>query len=103
PAVRALEAAGAPTGRRGERAFLVAEDFALEQGFGNRRAVDGEERERRARTQLMDRLRHQLVAGARLAGDEHRRARGRSLLDDLVDLPHLGAVPDDRAERAVLA
>ena len=56
-----------------------------------------------ARAELMDRLRDQLLARARLAGDEHRRARRRRLLDHLVDLPHLGAVADHRPERAVLA
>ena len=88
-AVGQLETALPPIGRAGERALLVAEDLALEQRLGNRRAVDRHKRKRRARAELVDRLRDQLLAGARLAGDEHRRARRRRLLDDLVDLPHL--------------
>src|SRR6185369_13491715 len=40
-AIREFEAALAPIGRTGERALLVAEDFALQQRFRNRRAVDG--------------------------------------------------------------
>ena len=51
----------------------------------------------------MDHLRDELLAGARFAGNQHRRARGRRLLDDRIDLPHLGAVADERSERAVLA
>ena len=43
-AVGELEAAGAAIGGAGERALLVAEDLALEQRLGNRRAVDGDER-----------------------------------------------------------
>ena len=81
----------------------MAEDLALEQRFGNRRAVDRDERERRARAELMDRLRDQLLAGARLAGDEHRRRGGRRQFDHLVNLPHLRAVPDERSEGAVFA
>ena len=57
----------------------------------------------RARAQLVDRLRDQLLAGARLADDQHRRRRRRRLLDHLVDLPHLRAVADDAAEAALLA
>ena len=45
----------------------------------------GDVRHLRARAQLMNRLRHQLLARARLARDQHRRRRRRGLLDDLVD------------------
>ncbi len=103
PAIRELEAALAAVGRAGERALLVAEDLALEQRLGNRGAVDRHERHLRARAQLVDGLRDQLLAGARLAPDEHRCLRRRGLLDRLVDLPHLRAVADHLAERAVLA
>jgi hypothetical protein len=47
--------------------------------------------------------RHELLARARLAPDQHRRRRRRRLLDDLIDLPHLRAAADHLAERAVLA
>src|SRR5262245_59685425 len=52
-AIRELEAALAAIGRAGERAFFVAEDLALQQRFGNRRAVDRDELERRAGAELM--------------------------------------------------
>src|SRR4029077_11327544 len=86
-----------------ERALLVPEDLAFEERLGNRGAVDRNERKSGARAELMNRLRDELLAGPRLARDEHRRARRRRLLDDLVDLPHLGAVADERAERTMLA
>src|SRR5215831_1762527 len=53
--------------------------------------------------QLMDRLRDQFLARARLAGNQHLGARRRRLLDDLIDLPHLGRVADERSERPALA
>jgi hypothetical protein len=81
----------------------VAEDLAFEEGFRNRRAIDADEQEDRARAELMDRLRHELLAGARFSGDEHGRRGRRRLLDHLVDLAHLRAVADERSERAVLA
>src|SRR4051794_14625108 len=103
PAIGELEAALAAIGGAGERALFVAEDLALEQGLRNRGAVDRDEREAGARAELMNRLRDELLAGTRLTGDEHRCTRRRRLLDHLVDLPHLRAVADDRAEGAVLA
>ena len=46
-AVGQLEAALPAIGGAGEGALLVAEDLALEQRLGNRRAVDRDERKRR--------------------------------------------------------
>ena len=63
-AIGELEAALPPLDGAGERALLVAEELALEQRLGNRRAVDRHERHGRARAQLVDRLRDQLLAGA---------------------------------------
>src|SRR5215204_1081343 len=102
-AMRQLEDPGAPIVRAGERAFLVAEDFALEQRLGNRRAVDRDERERGARTELVDRLGHELLAGTRLAPDQHRRARRGRLFDDAVNAADARAVADDPAEASLLA
>ena len=64
-AVGELEDAACGVVGAGERALLVAEQLALEQRLGDRRAVDRDERERRARAELVDRLRDQLLAGAR--------------------------------------
>ena len=100
-AIGQLEASLTPVGGARERALLVPEDLAFEQRLGNGRAVDRDERKRGARTELVDRLRHQFLARARLAADEDRCAGRRRLLDHVVDLPHLGAVADHRPERAV--
>jgi hypothetical protein len=80
-----------------------SEDLAFQECFGNRRAVDGNERRFGSGAELVDRLRHQLLARARLADDQHRRRRVRGLLDDLIDLPHLRAVADDASEAPLLA
>ena len=89
--------------RAGERALLVAEDLALEQRLGDGRAVDGHERLGGALAQLMDRLRHHLLARPGLAPDQHRRRRRRRLLDDAIDLADGRGAADDPAEAAVLA
>ena len=56
-----------------------------------------------ARAQLVDRLRDQLLAGARLAEDQHRRRRRRRLLDHLIERAHRRAVADDAAEAPAIA
>ena len=51
----------------------------------------------------MDRLRDELLAGARLTRDQHRRRGRRRLLDHAIDRADAGAVADDPAEAALLA
>ena len=51
----------------------------------------------------MDRLRDQLLAGARLARDQHRRVGRRRLLDHPVDASDARAVPDDASVAALFA
>jgi hypothetical protein len=82
----------------------VAEDLALNQRFRNGRAVDRDKWPRFARAQIVQGARHQLLAGAALAGDEHGDIGGRNLLDQPEDLPHLlpGAA-HQRAQHAGLA
>ena len=46
----------------------------------------------------MNGLRHQLLAGARLTPDEHRRRGRRRLLDDPVERSNPRAVADDPPE-----
>ena len=70
----------------GEGALLVAEQLALDQFARDRRHVDGDERPVAALAVVVQRARHQLLAGAGFAGDHHREvgahqrgpARGRS-------------------------
>ena len=59
----------------------MPEQLALEQRFGQRRAVDGDEGLAATRREVVDRARHQLLAGAGLALDEHRGADRRHVLD----------------------
>ena len=61
--------------RAGERAAHVAEQLRLEQRFRDRRAVHLDERHLALRAVVVDRARDQLLAGAGLAGDEHRALR----------------------------
>ena len=67
PAVGLLEAPFAAAGRAREGALLVAEQLALEQRLGQRRAVELDERCRRAGAVLVDSLRDELLARAALA------------------------------------
>ena len=62
-----LELAGLGDIGAGERAFLVAEQFALHQVFGNRGAVDLDEGPVLARRMLMDRARDHVLAHAAFA------------------------------------
>ena len=55
--------------------LLVAEQLGLDQVVGNRRAVDLHEPLPAAQAVAVDQARHQLLADAALAADEHRRVR----------------------------
>src|SRR5579859_1846949 len=68
-AVGQFKAADAALGRAGESTALVAEDFAFHQGFGNRRAVDGDERAAGARREPVNRAGNNLFARSRFSGD----------------------------------
>ena len=57
----------------GERALLVAEQFAFQQRFGERRAVDGDERLIAAAAEVVDRAGDDLLAGAVFAEDQNRQ------------------------------
>ena len=69
-----LEAPAALLLRAGEGAALVAEELGLEQVLRHRRGIDGDKGLRRACAMSVQRARHELLAGARLPGDEHRGA-----------------------------
>src|SRR5690606_34910941 len=79
-AARLDEQTRARGGRAGERAARVAEQLALEQRLGQRRAVDREERTLATRPGLVERARDELLAAAALAADQHRRRRQRDTL-----------------------
>ena len=76
----------------GERAFLVAEQLAFEQIFGQGGAVDGDARLVRAAAGAMDGARHQFLAGPAFAEDQHRDVARRHARDELIDVAHARAV-----------
>ena len=76
PLVGLRELAGAVAVRAREGALEVAEELALHELVGDRRAVDDDE-VALAAAQLVQRAGEELLAGAGLARDEHRRVRGR--------------------------
>ena len=81
-AVRDLdEAAPRPDGA-GEGPALVTEQLALEERLADRRAVHLDERALPARALGVEHPRHQLLARAALAGDEHRAHPARRELTD---------------------
>ena len=75
----------------------MAEELALEQVLRDRRAVQREEGLLGARAVLVDRARHQLLAGAALAGDEDGHVLVGDPTDLLVDLEHRRAAAEHRA------
>ncbi len=76
-AVGGLEEAAFGAVGAGEGALDVAEERRLDQGLGDGAAVDGDHLLVAARAVGVDEARAQLLAGARLALDQHRhRARG---------------------------
>ncbi len=101
-AVGQLEIAGPAGHRSGERALLVTEQLALEQGLRNGRAVHRHERPLRPLRHLVDGAGHQLLAGAGLPHDQHGGGAGCGHLDEAVNLLHRGAHPEERPEPAAL-
>ena len=95
--------------RAGERALHVAEQLALDQLLGDRRAVHLDERPAAAAAQRVNRAGHQLLAGAVLAVDQHSAVGRRRHRDLLAQLLHRVALADHcqpsihvRSQRPVL-
>ncbi len=72
----------------GEGALHVAEELTLQDVFGHRGAVDGDERALRPGAARVDRPGRELLSGAALAGDEHVRFGLRDPLDEIVGAGH---------------
>ena len=98
-AVGLLEPADAPRLRAGEGAAFVAEQFALQQRFGNGGAVDRDERRVGPIAVLVKGAGDQLLAGAGLAADEHVDRLGGDAANLLVDGLHGGAAADQGVAR----
>ena len=69
-AVGALELPLLQSDRSGEGAYLMPEELAFEQRFGNSGAVEGHERLARAGAVAVDGTGDQFLAGAALASDQ---------------------------------
>ena len=82
-AARLLELADAARHRAGERALFMAEQLGFEQVLGNRGAIDRDERGARTMGFRMHEAGEHLLAGAGLAGDQHRGIARRDLLREL--------------------
>ena len=81
PAVGQLEAAQPPLRGAGEGALLVAEQLALQQRLGQAAQLTAMNGLPAPRREVVDGLGDQLLAGARLALDQHRARHRRHLLD----------------------
>ena len=104
-----LEPAESPLTGTGERPALVPEHLGLDQVPRDRRAVHRDERPPRPAAGGVNRGGHQLLAGARFAGDEHPSLGGRHPRDEGAHLAHGRAVADEgapagqlRVQRAIL-
>ncbi len=109
PGVRRLESPLAIGDRAGKGAFHVAEQLALDQLLGNRRAVHFDERLIAPAAQGVHGARDELLARSVLTEDQHAAVGRRRHRDLLAQLPHdealahhLAGAIDARAQRAVL-
>ena len=95
PPVGLLEPAETPGLGAGEGAALVPEELGLEQLARDRGGIEGDERTVGSGAVSMQRPRDQLLAGARLPGDEHREVRSAEPPDRAEHLLHRGRRADD--------
>jgi hypothetical protein len=93
--VRQLEFPDPPLDSPRKGAALVPKERTLDQLFGNRRTVDGHERPLAPTALPMDGSSDELLAGATLPGDQHRRIAIGHLSNQIEDLDHLLIAPND--------
>ena len=79
--VGGFEPADLPRERARIRALLAAEQLALDEGRRNGRAAHADHRPLMARAQVVNRLRHHLLARACFAEQQDGGGRGRDLFD----------------------
>src|SRR6516165_6544598 len=93
-ALRLLEPPHASRGSPGERAFLMAEQLALDQLARNRGHVDSDERAALAPAEIVQSARYQLLASAAFAHDRHREVRPHQPGEDAINLLHCRRAAD---------
>ncbi len=91
-----LEAPDLTRERARERALLAAEQLALDQRRGDRRAVDAHHLARAPHAHLVQMRREQLLADAGFAQEQHGRIRGRDEVELFDHLAQRPALADDR-------
>src|ERR1044071_2462497 len=79
----------------GKSAFLVAEEFALNEVLGHGRAVDANERRAGARAFAINGARDKLLAGTALTLNQDGGLGSRNLADKLANVLHRGAAPKE--------
>ncbi|MCG3119097.1 MAG: hypothetical protein ALAOOOJD_01428 [bacterium] len=84
-----------------ERAFFVTQKFAFQQGLRNRGAIDRKKSLIRAPAVLVNRARHQFLAGAAFAHQEHPHIAGGHPADHFINFLNGGAVADDVINRPI--
>src|SRR5260370_506822 len=97
---RRSSASGAPP-RSPSSAACLAGKCSTRRGVvrpRSRRAREADDRAARAPAVVVDRPRDQLLAGPRLAAEEHRHVAPRDASDGLVDVLHPRVAADERAE-----
>jgi hypothetical protein len=94
-AVGQFEPAFAAFGRAGIGSLFVAEEFALHQRVGNRRAVDLDEGPVRAGTEVVNIVGDQFLAGAVFAGNQDGGLCGGHFVDQLLEGNHRRAVAQE--------
>jgi hypothetical protein len=99
-ALGGLEHPRARRERAGERAALVPEELALDQGLGDGGAVDHPERRPRARAGLVDEARDERLARAALAEQEHGGVAARELGNELRDALGRGRAAEEALRAA---
>ena len=99
--LRRLEAADLPRQGVGERAALVAEERALDEGGRHRRAVHANHLPLTPGAEIVNRLGEDFLADACLAEQQHRGWRRRHLFDEGEHLGHRRAVGHDAPRRAI--
>src|SRR5882724_12991451 len=86
-----------PLRRAGEAAALVTEELALDQIRRYRPAIEWQKGLLAAPAQIVERLRDQVLAGAALAEQQHRRLGRCDFRDQVVHLLHLGRRAEEPA------
>src|SRR5215475_2626812 len=94
-AIGQFETALAILDRACEGAFLVSEQLAFEQRFGQRGAIDLDQRPGAPAAMKMDCLGDQFLPGPALALNQNRGLGLRHQADQAADLAYLRALPDD--------